>query len=89
MEDHRKPGRKGIVFKSDFEKAYDYVEWNFLEFMIEKKGFGIGWGKWIMGCLSSVSYSIFINGRPKGKVKGSRGLRQGDPFVYFPIYTCC
>ena len=38
-----------------------------------------------MGCLSTVSYSVFINGRSRGKFKGSRGLRQGDllsPFLF-------
>ena len=36
-----------------------------------------------MGCLSTVSFFIFINGRPRGKFKGSRGLRQGDPLSPF------
>ena len=30
-----------------------------------------------------VSFSIFINGRPRGKFKGSGGLRQGDPLSLF------
>ena len=36
-----------------------------------------------MGSLSTVSFSIFINGRPRGKFRGSRGLRQGDPLSLF------
>ena len=36
-----------------------------------------------MGCLSTVSHSIFINGRLRGKFRGSRGLRQGDPLSPF------
>ena len=40
VEDYRSSKKKGIVFKIDFEKAYDRVEWSFLDFVIEKKGFG-------------------------------------------------
>ena len=32
-----------------------------------------------MGCLSSVSYSVLINGRSRGKFRGFKGLRQRDP----------
>ena len=83
VEDYRKKGKEGLVFKIDFEKAYDYVEWNFLDYTLEKKGFGPIWRRWIRGCLSSVNFSVFINGRPRGKFKGSRGLRQGDPLSPF------
>ena len=40
VEDYRSFKKKGIVFKIDFEKAYDRVEWSFLDFVIEKTGFG-------------------------------------------------
>ena len=70
----------GFIFKVDFEKAYDHVEWPFLHFVFEKIGFKEKWRSW---CLSLVSFSIFVNGRPCGKFKGPRGLRQGDPFSPF------
>ena len=31
-----------------------------------------------MECVTTVSYSIMVNGEPKGLIKPSRGLRQGD-----------
>ena len=41
VEDYRNSKKKGIIFKIDFEKAYDRVEWSFLDFVLEKKGFGL------------------------------------------------
>ena len=83
VEDFRATGKKGVVFKIDFEKAYNHVEWEFLDFVLKRKGFDSTWRKWIRGCLSSVDYSVILNGRPRGKFKGTRGLRQGDPLSPF------
>ncbi|KAL5543460.1 hypothetical protein UlMin_007244 [Ulmus minor] len=38
VEDYRKRGERGVIFKVDFEKAYDHVNWDFLDFVLEKKG---------------------------------------------------
>ena len=83
VEDYRRGHKEGFVFKINFEKAYDNVSWDFLEFVLQKKNFGRRWRSWIKGCLSSVSYSIIINGRLRGKFKCFKGLRQGDPFSFF------
>ena len=64
------------MVKLDFEKAYDNVCWDFLDFVLQKKNFGRKWRSWIRGCLATVSYLVLINGRSRGKFKG---LRQGDP----------
>ena len=40
VEDDRATGKKGVVFKIDFEKAYDIVEWQFLDFFMDKKRVG-------------------------------------------------
>ncbi|CAL8992525.1 unnamed protein product, partial [Prunus brigantina] len=41
------------------------------------------WRRWIRGCLHSVSFSVMINGRPRGKFSATRGIRQGDPLSPF------
>ena len=64
-----------MVFKVNFEKAYNHVEWEVLDFMLERKGFGSTWRKWIRGCLSLVECSVILNGRPRNKFERTRGLR--------------
>ena len=83
VEEYRRGNKGGLVFKIDFEKAYDNVTWDFLDFVLQRKNFGCKWRSWIRGCLLSVSFSVVINGRPRDKFKGFKGLRQGDHFSHF------
>ena len=39
--------------------------------------------KWIMFCISTMIFSILINGSPKDLFGSTRGLRQGDPLNHF------
>lgn len=50
---------------------------------MSRKGFGERWRLWIRGCLSSVAFSVIVNGHPKAWFKGQRGVRQGDPLSPF------
>ena len=83
VENYRRSNTKGLVFKIDFEKTYDNVNWDFLDFVVQKKNFGPKWRSWIRSCLSSVSFSVLINGKPRGKFKGFKGLRQEHPLSPF------
>ena len=38
-------GRKGVLLKLDLEKAYDKVDWSFLDMIMKLKGFGKRWRK--------------------------------------------
>ncbi|RVX13392.1 Transposon TX1 uncharacterized 149 kDa protein [Vitis vinifera] len=83
VDEKRRSGEEGVVFKIDFEKAYDHVEWGFLDHVLQRKGFSQKWRSWMRSCLSSSSFAILVNGNAKGWVKASRGLRQGDPLSPF------
>ncbi|KAL6508840.1 hypothetical protein OROHE_021399 [Orobanche hederae] len=72
-----------LVFKVDFEKAYDSLSWEFLDEMFIKMGFPDRWRGWIRGCLVSTRVSVLVNGSPTSEFYCSRGLRQGDPLSPF------
>ena len=48
-------------------------------YMLQRCGFSKKWRKWIWYCISTVKFSILINGSPSDLFGSSRGLRQGDP----------
>ncbi|XP_024155933.1 uncharacterized protein LOC112163903 [Rosa chinensis] len=60
-------------------KAYDRVEWDFLEATLLKFGFSRHWVNLVMACVSTVTFSIVLNGNSGSSFRPSRGLRQGDP----------
>ncbi|GJV59378.1 RNA-directed DNA polymerase, eukaryota, reverse transcriptase zinc-binding domain protein [Tanacetum coccineum] len=67
------------AFKIDIQKAYDTVSWKFLEFSLKEFGFHPVMMHWIMVCLTTVSFSVYVNGESHGFFKAKRGLRHGDP----------
>ncbi|RVW41718.1 hypothetical protein CK203_082102 [Vitis vinifera] len=71
----RRSGEEGVVFKIDFEKAYDHVKWDFLDHVLEKKGFSSKWRKWMRDVLSR----MLLKAEERSLLEG---FRVGNPIAY-------
>jgi hypothetical protein len=70
---------KGVILKLDYEKAYDRVNWDFLEEMLRSRGFGEVWRSWIRKVVRGGSICVRMNDVNGAYFKIGKGLRQGDP----------
>jgi hypothetical protein len=73
-EMHRKK-LNDVILKLDYEKAYDKVNWSFLQQTLRMKGFSPLWCKWIDQIVREGSVSIKVNDDIGNYFQSKKGLR--------------
>ena len=69
----------GLLVAIDFQKAFDSVNWKFLENVLQTFGFGQSLIKWVKTFYSDITSCIMNNGYSSGYFEVQKGVRQGDP----------
>jgi hypothetical protein len=80
-----------VMMLLDFEKAYNRVEWEFLEGTMDALGFDRNWISWVKALFIDSWCSVGLNGVISPSFKFSRSVRQGcpvAPLLYLLIKDC-
>ena len=79
VDEAKRMKKELLMFKVDFEKAYDSVDLKCLDMVMIHMNFPTLWRKWINECIGTTKASVLVNGCPTEEFSIERGLRQGDP----------
>lgn len=88
MKNHNSGNSRFMALKLNMSKAYDRVKWSFLKVVMSQMGFNDRWIGFIMECVTTVTYSIVINGKPSGEIRPGKGIRQGDLLSPYLFLLC-
>jgi len=76
------------LMKIDFKKAFNFVQWPFLQQLLLSFSFPYKFMHLILQCVATTSFSIFINDIIYGLFQGKNRARQGDPLSPYLFIIC-
>jgi hypothetical protein len=83
VDEARRLNKELLLFKVDFEKAYDSVDLKYMDMVMANMNFPRLWRKWISQCVVTATTSVLVNGSPTDEFPIEKGIRQGDPLSPF------
>ena len=78
----------GLLVSIDFEKAFDSVNWNYMNKVLTQFGFGENIRKWITSFYTNIKSYVVVNGKVSSSFYVKRGCRQGDPISPYLFILC-
>lgn len=84
----KKTGRSYMAIKVDMEKAFDRLDWDFIEQTLHIIGLDNKLIRIIVNCISTTSLRVLWNGEGTETFRPSRGVRQGDPLSPYIFVLC-
>lgn len=78
----------GLLLFIDFEKAFDSLEWDFLEKCLDKFNFGPDFVSWVNNFYKDILSCIINNGVSSHYLHIERGVRRGGPTFPLPFCHC-
>ena len=84
----KRTNKNGVLLLIDFEKAFDSLEWYFINKVLEVYNFGSEFRKWFKVMYNNVKSTVINNGHFSEFFNISRGCRQGDPLSPYIFILC-
>ena len=84
----QKYNKSGFLLLIDFEKAFDSIEWSFIDQVLAFYNFGPDFINWIKTFYKNIESCCLVNGHLSDWFCVQRGCRQGDPISSYIFILC-